>query len=108
MCIFQQSANTGVSHRVPTLRKYFFCDSPVQEAFWSCSLTPHLHLYFTAAVLIHHRRAILENPDNHPFDGLLRFCIQLSGRLDLDQLLRLAEALCALAGQAGRECLEGV
>ncbi|MEW5312825.1 MAG: hypothetical protein WDW38_004430 [Sanguina aurantia] len=78
------------------------------EAFWSCSLTPHLHLYFTAAVLIHHRRAILENPDNHPFDGLLRFCIELSGHLDLDQLLRLAEALCALAGQAGKECLEGV
>ncbi|MEW5299530.1 MAG: hypothetical protein WDW36_002538 [Sanguina aurantia] len=78
------------------------------EAFWSCALTPHLHLYFTAAVLIHHRRAILENPDNHPFDGLLRFCIELSGHLDLDQLLRLAEALCALAGQAGTECLEGV
>jgi hypothetical protein len=42
------------------------------------------------------------------FDTLLRFCIELSGRLDLEQLLRLAEALCRYAGEAGRECLQGL
>ena len=39
------------------------------------------------------------------FDGVLRYCIQLSGRLDLQQLLRCAEKLCLLGGQAGQECL---
>jgi hypothetical protein len=42
------------------------------------------------------------------FDRLLRFCIELSGRLDLEQLLRLAEALCKYAGEAGEDCLAGL
>jgi hypothetical protein len=39
------------------------------------------------------------------FDGVLRYCIQLAGRLDLQQLLRCGEKLCLLAGQAGQECI---
>lgn len=42
------------------------------------------------------------------FDGLLKFCIQLSGRLDLNHLLRVAEELCCVAGEAGRECMAGL
>lgn len=39
------------------------------------------------------------------FDGVLRYCIQLAGQLDLQQVLRCGEKLCLLAGQAGRDCL---
>ncbi len=42
------------------------------------------------------------------FDGLLQFCIELQGKLDLDQMLRLAEALCLYAGDAGRDCVAGL
>lgn len=30
------------------------------EALWACQSTAHLHLYLCAAVLIHHRRAIMQ------------------------------------------------
>ena len=39
-------------------------------------------------------------------DGLLKYCIQLSGKLDLPQLLRYAEKLAAAAGEAGRDAFE--
>jgi hypothetical protein len=42
------------------------------------------------------------------FDGLLKFCVELSGKLDLDGLLRDAELLCNYAGQAGCECVAGL
>jgi hypothetical protein len=76
------------------------------ERLWACPTTPHLHLYMCVAVLVHHRRAIMEQALD--FDTLLRFCIELSGRLDLEQCLRLAEALVRYAGDAGRECLQGL
>lgn len=50
------------------------------------------------------RRAIMADPDRD-FDGLLRFCVELGGRLELEPLLRLAEALAGYAGGAGRDCL---
>jgi hypothetical protein len=77
------------------------------EAFWSCPLTPHLHLYLAAAVLIHHRRVLLSDKQLC-FDGMLRFCVELSGRVDLYGTLRLAEALVVIAGPAGQHCLEGL
>lgn len=77
------------------------------EACWSCPLTPHLHLYIAAAILIHHRRVLLSN-EHLDFDGMLRFCVELSGRIDLQGTLRLAEALVVIAGLVGRECLEGL
>jgi len=73
------------------------------EAMWACPFTPHLHLYLVAAVLIHHRRAILEQ--DLDFDGMLKFCCELSGRLELEPLLHLAHLLVNFAGQAGRDCL---
>lgn len=41
-------------------------------------------------------------------DGLLRFALELSGRLRLDSLLRDAELLCQHAGAAGREAVAGL
>eukprot|EP00798_Chlamydomonas_sp_ICE-L_P015220 gene15220-21299_t len=78
----------------------------VWEALWACPLTPHMHIYLCAAVLIHHRRAIIEQ--NMCFDELLKFCCELGGKLELEPLLRLAETLATYAGQAGVECLSGL
>lgn len=77
------------------------------EACWACPLTPHLHLYLAAAVLIQHRRLLLTDPALD-FDGLLRFCVGLAGRLELGGCLRLAEALALIAGDAGKELLAGL
>ena len=74
------------------------------EALWSGYLGPHLHIYLAAAVLGIHRRAIMEA--DLDFDGLLTYCIQLSGRLDLLHLLRYAEKLAVAAGKTGREAFE--
>lgn len=77
------------------------------EAFWSCPLTTHLHLYMAAAVLIHHRRVLLSD-EGLDFDGMLRFCVELSGKIDLQGTLRLAEVLVVMAGQVGKDCLKGL
>lgn len=73
------------------------------EAIWSRHLGPHMHIYLAAAVLCIHRRAIMES--DLDFDGLLKYCIQLSGRLDLAHLLRFAEKLANAAGKTGREAM---
>lgn len=39
---------------------------------------------------------------------MLKFCVELSGKLDLPALLRDAELLCNYAGEAGRECVAGL
>lgn len=77
------------------------------ESLWSCPLTPHLHLYLAAAVLIQHRRLLLGD-EGSDFDSVLRFCVELAGKLDLQDCLRLAEALALIAGQAGAELLVGL
>jgi hypothetical protein len=77
------------------------------EALWACPLTRHLHLYLAAAVLVHHRRAILGCPDMG-FDGMLKFAVELSGKLDMNVLLRTAEVLVRYAGAAGAEICAGL
>ena len=42
------------------------------------------------------------------FDGLLKFCVELSGKMDLPSLLRDAELLCRYAGEAGAACVAGL
>ena len=42
------------------------------------------------------------------FDGMLKFCVNLSGKIDMEGMLRLAEALVRYAGPAGRECCQGL
>jgi len=75
----------------------------VWEAIWSGHVSPHFHIYMCAGVLGLHRRAIMDA--DLDFDGILRYCIQLSGNLDMHQVLRCGEKLCLLAGRAGQECL---
>eukprot|EP00198_Chlamydomonas_reinhardtii_P003638 XP_001692974.1 RabGAP/TBC protein [Chlamydomonas reinhardtii] len=76
------------------------------ESCWACRRTRHLHLYLAAAVLIHHRRLILAS--DLDFDGMLRFCIGLEGKMDLRPLLDIAEALVGYGGEAGREVTAGL
>lgn len=76
------------------------------EALWTRHLSDHLHLYVCVAVLEHYRRAIMR--EEMDFDGILKFCIDLSGKIDLEAALRDAEVLCLFAGQAGQECLLGL
>lgn len=76
------------------------------EAHWCRYPAEHFHLYVAVAVLVHHRRVILEQQMD--FDALLKFCIELSGKIDLDQTLRLAEALCRYSGKAGQEALADI
>jgi hypothetical protein len=69
------------------------------EALWAG--VPGLHLYLCVAVLEHHRRQILSS--DWAFDDMLRFCVELSGKLKLEPLLRDAELLASYAGPAGHE-----
>lgn len=39
------------------------------------------------------------------FDTLLKFINELSGHIDLDAILRDAEALCICAGENGESCI---
>eukprot|EP00193_Tetraselmis_chui_P017368 CAMPEP_0177782312 /NCGR_PEP_ID=MMETSP0491_2-20121128/18382_1 /TAXON_ID=63592 /ORGANISM="Tetraselmis chuii, Strain PLY429" /LENGTH=709 /DNA_ID=CAMNT_0019302567 /DNA_START=173 /DNA_END=2302 /DNA_ORIENTATION=+ len=72
------------------------------EALWTRHLSDHFHLFMCVAVLEQHRRCIMR--DSTDFDALLKFCIDLAGNIDLDSVLRDAEALCMYAGEAGKEC----
>ena len=74
------------------------------ESLWSCTMTPHFHIYMCAAVLRMHRTAIMAA--DMSFDELLSFCIQLSGKLDLGRTMRCAEKLFKAAGEAGVQRLK--
>lgn len=69
------------------------------EALWAG--VPGLNLFVVVAVLEHHRRRILS--EVFEFDAMLKFCVELSGRLRLEPLLRDAEVLATYAGDAGRD-----
>lgn len=74
------------------------------EALWSNPHTPHLHLFACVAVLEQHRRVIMETCDD--LDSLLRYCVQLSGRMSWSQTLKDASALFQWAGPPGLDCLK--
>jgi len=76
------------------------------EAAWSYPATPHLHLYLAAAVLVHHRRAIMATVQD--MDGMMRWAVGMSGQLEVTSLLRLASQLCARAGAAGADVCAGL
>ena len=61
------------------------------EALWSRHVCHHFQIFIAAAVLIKHRRHILDN--NLGFDELLRFVNTLAGKIDLNAALRDAEVL---------------
>ena len=73
------------------------------EALWSNPHHEHFHLFVCVAVLEHHRRAIMNSCQD--FDDLLKFCVELSGRIPMTSVLQDADALCKWAGDAGLDCV---
>ncbi|XP_030511794.1 TBC1 domain family member 17 [Rhodamnia argentea] len=73
------------------------------EVFWTHHLSEHLHLYVCVAILKRYRNKIMG--EQMDFDTLLKFINELSGYIDLDAILRDAEALCICAGENGAACI---
>ncbi|CAN1216985.1 TBC1 domain family member 15 [Linum perenne] len=73
------------------------------EVLWTHHLSEHLHLYLCAAILKRYRSKIFG--EQMDFDTLLKFINELSGHIDLDLILRDAEALCIYAGENGAACI---
>ncbi|KAJ4708222.1 RabGAP/TBC domain-containing protein [Melia azedarach] len=73
------------------------------EVLWTHYLSEHLHLYVCVAILKRYRNKIMG--EQMDFDTLLKFINELSGRVDLDAILRDAEALCICAGENGAACI---
>ncbi|GKV17070.1 hypothetical protein SLEP1_g27623 [Rubroshorea leprosula] len=73
------------------------------EVLWTHYLSEHLHLYVCVAILKRHRSKIMG--EQMDFDTLLKFINELSGHIDLDAILRDAEALCICAGENGAACI---
>ncbi|OAY31479.1 TBC1 domain family member 15 [Manihot esculenta] len=69
------------------------------EVLWTHYLSEHLHLYACVAILKRYRNKIMG--EQMDFDTLLKFINELSGHIDLDAVLRDAEALCICAGENG-------
>ncbi|KAJ9163073.1 hypothetical protein P3X46_022786 [Hevea brasiliensis] len=69
------------------------------EVLWTHYLSEHLHLYACVAILKRYRNKIMG--EQMDFDTLLKFINELSGHIDLDAILRDAEALCICAGENG-------
>ncbi|KAI8022895.1 TBC1 domain family member 15 [Camellia lanceoleosa] len=73
------------------------------EVLWTHYLSEHLHLYVCVAILKLHRNKIMG--EQMDFDNLLKFINELSGNIDLNSILRDAEALCICAGENGAACI---
>ncbi|KAL2465523.1 RabGAP/TBC domain-containing protein [Abeliophyllum distichum] len=73
------------------------------EVLWTHYLSEHLHLYVCVAILKRYRGKI--TGEQMDFDTLLKFINELSGQIDLDAILRDAEALCICAGENGAACI---
>ncbi|KAJ4828956.1 hypothetical protein Tsubulata_028385 [Turnera subulata] len=69
------------------------------EVLWTHYLSEHMHLYVCVAILKQYRHKIIG--ENMDFDTLLKFINELSGHIDLDPIIRDAEALCICAGEHG-------
>uniref|UniRef100_A0A0V0IMF0 TBC1 domain family member 15 n=1 Tax=Solanum chacoense TaxID=4108 RepID=A0A0V0IMF0_SOLCH len=73
------------------------------EVLWTHYGSEHLHLYVCVAILKRNRSKIIG--EGMDFDTLLKFINELSGHIDLDAILRDAEALCICAGENGESCI---
>lgn len=73
------------------------------EVLWTHYQSEHLHLYICVAILKRYRNKIIG--EQMDFDTLLKFINGLSGQIDLDAILRDAEALCICAGETGEACI---
>ncbi|XP_040971042.1 TBC1 domain family member 17 isoform X2 [Gossypium hirsutum] len=73
------------------------------EVLWTHYLSEHLQLYVCVAILKRYRGKIMG--EQMDFDTLLKFINELSGQIELDAILRDAEALCLCAGGYGAACI---
>ncbi|TYI21835.1 hypothetical protein ES332_A06G065200v1 [Gossypium tomentosum] len=73
------------------------------EVLWTHYLSEHLHLYVCVAILKRYRGKIMG--EQMDFDTLLKFINELSEQIELDAILRDAEALCICAGENGAACI---
>ncbi|XP_050212379.1 uncharacterized protein LOC126663409 [Mercurialis annua] len=73
------------------------------EVLWTHHLSEHFHLYVCVAILKRYRNKIMG--ELMDFDTLLKFINELSGQIDLDAVVRDAEALCICAGENGDACI---
>ncbi|KAL3535889.1 hypothetical protein ACH5RR_004350 [Cinchona calisaya] len=73
------------------------------ELLWTHYPSEHLHLYVCVAILKRYRSKIMG--EQMDFDTLLKFINELSGHIDLDAIIRGAEALCIHAGEHGAACI---
>ncbi|XP_048227818.1 TBC1 domain family member 15 isoform X2 [Ricinus communis] len=73
------------------------------EVLWTHYLSEHLHLFACVSILKRYRNKIMG--EQMDFDTLLKFINELSGHIDLDAILRDAEALCICAGENGAACI---
>ncbi|KAM3321355.1 TBC1 domain family member 15 [Capsicum chacoense] len=73
------------------------------EVLWTHYKSEHLHLYVCVSILKRYRRKIIG--EEMDFDTLLKFINELSGHIDLDAILRDAEALCICASENGEACI---
>lgn len=73
------------------------------EVLWTHYPSEHLHLYVCVAILKRYRSKIIG--EQMDFDTLLKFINELSGHINLDAVVRDAEALCICAGENGDACI---
>ncbi|KAH7671938.1 Acyl-CoA N-acyltransferase protein [Dioscorea alata] len=73
------------------------------EVLWTHYLSEHFHLYICVAILKKYRNKIMG--EQMDFDTLLKFINELSGKIDLDRIIKDAEALCICAGEHGAACI---
>ncbi|XP_023730518.2 uncharacterized protein LOC111878244 isoform X2 [Lactuca sativa] len=69
------------------------------EVLWTHYPSEHLHLYMCIAILKRNRAKIMG--EKMGFDTLLQYINELSGQIEVDGVLREAEALCVCAGENG-------
>ncbi|XP_034699678.1 GTPase-activating protein GYP7-like [Vitis riparia] len=74
------------------------------EVLWTHYLSEHLHLYVCVAILKGYRDNIMG--EQMGFDTLLKFINELRGQIDLDAILRDAEALCICASENGAASIQ--
>ncbi|XP_038712120.1 TBC1 domain family member 15-like isoform X2 [Tripterygium wilfordii] len=73
------------------------------EVLWTHYLSEHMHLYVCVAILKRYRNKIMG--EQMDFDTLLKFINELSCQIDVDAILKDAEALCLSAGENGVACI---
>ena len=63
----------------------------IWETIWSCPLTKHFHIFVALSILNKHRQEIINNC--RAFDECLKFINDLSGKIDVEDILSRAEVL---------------